>query len=134
MKLHFATQKRIQLLAGVAAAAAGTVVMAGAAVSARAEQTMATRLMGMAMSDGQAYAIAESLTDGVGARPSGSPNAAKAVDWAVAKMKALGLKNVHTEPVRVPRWIRGDGRGGDRGTVAAAAAPDGARAERADGA
>src|SRR5262249_35644739 len=30
-----------------------------------------------------------------------------AVSWAVEKMRALGLKNVHTEAVRVPRWIRG---------------------------
>ncbi len=73
-----------------------------------AEQAMAARLMGMAMSDGRAYALAESLADGVGPRPSGSDGAARAVTWAVEKMRALGLKNVHTEPVRVPHWIRGD--------------------------
>jgi Zn-dependent M28 family amino/carboxypeptidase len=66
------------------------------------------RLMGMALSDGKAAAIVESLTDRVGPRPSGSPGAAQAVQWAVAQMKALGLKNVHTEKVMVPRWIRGE--------------------------
>jgi Zn-dependent M28 family amino/carboxypeptidase len=74
---------------------------------AAAEQATAARLMGMAMSDGRAYALAESLSDGIGPRPSGSDGAARAVEWAVEKMRALGLKNVHTEPVRVPHWIRG---------------------------
>jgi Zn-dependent M28 family amino/carboxypeptidase len=29
------------------------------------------------------------------------------VEWALLKLKALGLKNVHAEPVTVPHWIRG---------------------------
>ncbi|HEX9103768.1 MAG TPA: M28 family peptidase, partial [Polyangia bacterium] len=67
----------------------------------------AEKLIGAALGDGRAYQIAESLTDGVGPRLSGSEGAARAVQWAVAEMRALGLRNVHTEPVRVPRWIRG---------------------------
>jgi carboxypeptidase Q len=66
------------------------------------------RVMGTAISDGKASAIAESLTDRVGARPAGSPGAAKAVQWAVDEMNALGFKNVHTEPVTVPHWVRGE--------------------------
>jgi carboxypeptidase Q len=116
MKLISANRKRIALLttltlaamgASLAAAARGEGRGAAGTAATAAEQAMAARLMGMAMSDGRAYALAESLTDGVGPRPSGSDGAARAVAWAVEQMRALGLKNVHTEPVRVPRWIRG---------------------------
>ncbi len=51
--------------------------------------------------------IVASLTTEVGARLAGSPGDRLAVAWAVAKMRALGLTNVHTEPVRVPVWQRG---------------------------
>ena len=72
-----------------------------------ANDAPAEKLMGAALSEGRAYKIAESLADEVGPRPSGSDGAAHAVKWAVAEMRALGFKNVHTEPVRVPHWIRG---------------------------
>lgn len=78
-----------------------------AATAIGANDSPADKLIGAAIGDGRAYKLAESLTDGVGPRPSGSDGAARAVKWAVGEMRALGLKNVHTEPVRVPRWIRG---------------------------
>lgn len=87
-------------LCGVMAAAMGA--------TPESSNPTAGRLIGMAMSEGRAYKLAQSLTDGVGPRPSGSPNAARAVGWAVQQMIALGLKNVHTEPVAVPRWVRGE--------------------------
>ena len=52
----------------------------------------------------------ENLTDlctKVGNRISGSPQAAKAVEWAKQKMEEYGFENVHTEPVMVPHWVRG---------------------------
>lgn len=52
--------------------------------------------------------LACSLADQVGARLAGSPADAKAVAWAVEKMKELGLSNVRTEPVKVVRWERGE--------------------------
>jgi carboxypeptidase Q len=47
------------------------------------------------------------LTDTYGPRLSGSEALEKAIDWAVAAMKADGLENVHKEPVMVPKWVRG---------------------------
>ena len=47
------------------------------------------------------------LTDRFGHRLSGSTNIERAIKWAVATMKADGLENVRTEPVMVPRWVRG---------------------------
>src|SRR5262249_30284937 len=48
------------------------------------------------------------LTSRVGPRSAGSPGDARAVAWAVAELQALGLENVHTEPVTVPHWVRGE--------------------------
>jgi carboxypeptidase Q len=63
--------------------------------------------MKAAMADDFAWHRVAELTDTYGSRLSGSDNLQRAIDWAVAAMKADGLDNVHTEPVMVPRWIRG---------------------------
>jgi carboxypeptidase Q len=47
------------------------------------------------------------LTDEVGPRLSGSPGDARAVEWALAKLKELGFANVRAEKVMVPAWRRG---------------------------
>jgi hypothetical protein len=43
------------------------------------------------------YEFLRELSDDIGARVTGSPEAAKAIAWGVEKMKAIGLENVHTE-------------------------------------
>ncbi|HET9326702.1 MAG TPA: M28 family peptidase [Candidatus Eisenbacteria bacterium] len=63
-----------------------------------------------ALDDDTAYECLRSLTTEVGPRLAGSPADARAVAWAVAKLKSLGFQNVRAEPVRVPRWIRGEAR------------------------
>lgn len=67
----------------------------------------AARLIGAAMADQFAWRRLAALTDGIGARLSGSPELTRAIDWAVAEMKRDGLENVRTEPVMVPHWVRG---------------------------
>jgi carboxypeptidase Q len=47
------------------------------------------------------------LVDTYGARPSGSESLEAALDWILEKMEADGLENVRSEPVLVPRWVRG---------------------------
>jgi carboxypeptidase Q len=54
-----------------------------------------------------AYALLAELTGKIGARLSGSPQAAAAVEWGRKTMLAQGFENVHLEPVRVPHWVRG---------------------------
>ncbi len=54
------------------------------------------------------YQILESLTTEVGARMMGTPGDAKAVAWAVAKMKTLGFDKVWTEEVTNRQWLRGN--------------------------
>ena len=47
------------------------------------------------------------MTDRFGHRLSGSQALERSIDWAIAKMKEDGLKNVRREKVMVPHWVRG---------------------------
>jgi carboxypeptidase Q len=68
----------------------------------------ASRLIGAAMVDDFAWRRLATLTDSIGNRLSGTPQLARAIEWAVAEMTRDGLENIHTEPVMVPRWVRGE--------------------------
>ena len=67
----------------------------------------AARLIAESMGDSFAWRRLALLTDTAGHRLSGTPQLDKAIQWAVAEMKRDGLENVHTEPVMVPKWVRG---------------------------
>ena len=47
------------------------------------------------------------LTGTIGNRISGSPQAAKAVEWGKKTMLQCGFDSVYLQPVMVPRWVRG---------------------------
>src|SRR5689334_25108264 len=66
-----------------------------------------TRLMRAATGNDFAWRRLAEMTDVYGSRLSGSDNLTRAIAWAADRMKGDGLENVHTEPVMVPRWIRG---------------------------
>ncbi|MCK9487819.1 MAG: M28 family peptidase [Xanthomonadales bacterium] len=67
----------------------------------------AAALRDQALAGTGAYAIVEELTTQIGPRMAGTPADARAVDWAVARFKALGYDRVWTEPVTFPVWERG---------------------------
>jgi carboxypeptidase Q len=67
----------------------------------------AARLVGEALSSSFAWDRLALIGDTFGNRLSGSQALEDAIRWAVAEMKKDGLDNVHTEPVKVPHWIRG---------------------------
>jgi carboxypeptidase Q len=67
----------------------------------------ASRLVGEAMSNSFAWERLAQLGDTFGHRLSGSQSLDDAIQWAVSEMKKDGLENVHTEPVKVPHWVRG---------------------------
>jgi len=69
--------------------------------------SLAVRIAKEALRSNNSYDMLEELCTNVGNRISGSPQAAKAVLWAKAKMEELGFENVHLEPVMVPHWVRG---------------------------
>ncbi len=62
-----------------------------------------------ALGDDVAYAITEGLTTEIGQRGTGGSAAqARAREWGVAKLKALGFRNVRIEPYTLPNvWERG---------------------------
>ncbi len=67
----------------------------------------ASRIIGESMSSTFAWERLALLGDTFGHRLSGSKSLEDAIQWAVAEMKQDGLESVHTEPVKVPYWVRG---------------------------
>lgn len=59
------------------------------------------------MKNPQAFGLLRELTKGIGGRLSGSPGAAKAVEWGQRRMRELGFENVRLVPCKVPHWVRG---------------------------
>lgn len=67
-----------------------------------------TAIAGRGMMDSHAEDYLEELSDNIGGRVTGSLQAAEAIEWGVAKMKAIGLSNVHTEKWQMSHgWTRG---------------------------
>src|ERR1700738_4036633 len=67
-----------------------------------------TKIAGEGMMNSHAFQFLTELSDSVGARVTGTPEAQKAIDWGVAKMRAIGLENVHAEKWQLWRgWKRG---------------------------
>lgn len=67
-----------------------------------------TRIAGEGLMDSHAFQYLTELSDDIGARVTSSPAAQKATDWGVAKMKNIGLQNVHTEKWTLWKgWTRG---------------------------
>ncbi len=68
----------------------------------------AERLRDAALKDDIAYDIVEGLTTEVGPRPAGTESEARAREWAVRRLKALGFAKVHIETYDMPVWVRGE--------------------------
>jgi carboxypeptidase Q len=60
---------------------------------------------------GVAWDIVEGLTTEIGQRQAGTEAEARAREWSVRKLKALGFSNVRIEPYQMPTWVRGEERG-----------------------
>jgi carboxypeptidase Q len=104
-----------------ASAAVGMVIWAGATNILATEEKPAgkgpdddgtkpalVKIAGEGEMNSHAFQYLTELSDEVGARVTGTPAAQKAIDWSEAKMKAIGLENVHTEKWQMWRgWTRG---------------------------
>jgi len=69
-------------------------------------RTDLAHLRDAALADDYAYKQLEYLTDSIGSRPQGSPQADAAVRYVADELRKLGL-DVHLEPVPVRRFLRG---------------------------
>jgi carboxypeptidase Q len=116
------------MVIAVAALAMGAQICAAQAGRAQAPQTLLDRLNDMisggksvwsdeqlrtmerlrdsAMKSDFAYEELRHLTDNIGPRLSGSPQAQKAVEWVADQMRAEGAE-VSLEKAEVPHWVRG---------------------------
>src|SRR6476646_9155522 len=75
-------------------------------VPATSPQVVALRDDALA-NDHYAWDIVEGLTTEVGQRLAATEAEARARDWAVRRLKAMGFANVHVEPFDMPVWTRG---------------------------
>ena len=83
-------------------------LLASAAPSlAQPAPTQVAQLRDDALKDNYAWDIVEGLTTEVGPRMAGTEAEARARDWAVKKLKAMGFANVRIEPFDMPVWTRG---------------------------
>src|SRR5258708_10460883 len=67
-----------------------------------------TRIAGEVMMNSDAFEYLTELSDDIGSRVTGSPAERKAEEWGAAKMRAIGLENVHLEKYTIWKgWTRG---------------------------
>jgi hypothetical protein len=65
-----------------------------------------SRVRDAALKDDYAYQQVAHLTENIGPRSSGSPQAERAAEYVAEEMRKLGLE-ARLEEVKVPRWVRG---------------------------
>ncbi|MBZ5490967.1 MAG: M20/M25/M40 family metallo-hydrolase [Acidobacteriia bacterium] len=66
-----------------------------------------TAIAGQGMMSQEAYDDLEQLSDYIGGRVTGSPEAGQAIEWGLQKMRAMGLENVRAEKWQISRgWTR----------------------------
>src|SRR5258708_19982622 len=69
-------------------------------------QQQLSAIKAAALNDDYAYRQVAHLTENIGPRPSGSPQARAAAEYVAAELRKLGLE-VRLQQVTVPHWIRG---------------------------
>lgn len=63
-----------------------------------------------ALQDDTALDFVAGLTTEIGPRQAGTEAEARARDWAVARLRAMGFRNVRIESYSMPTWVRGEER------------------------
>jgi hypothetical protein len=106
------TFKTAAVTAALFAAAGGAQVKAQPATAPDPAQlqTNVDALRDQALKGSPAYPFLRDLTTEIGERLAGSEHEHRAAQWAVARLKAMGFKNVHIESFAVPGWTRGEER------------------------
>ncbi|MBV9881761.1 MAG: M20/M25/M40 family metallo-hydrolase [Sphingomonadaceae bacterium] len=95
----------------LAAAALPALAALPSAASAQSLADRAPALRDAALEgDTLAWDLVEGLTTEIGQRQAGTDAEARARDWAVRRLTALGFANVHIEPFDMPVWVRGEER------------------------
>jgi carboxypeptidase Q len=74
----------------------------------KSDSTVIRKFYDDALTSYESYENLRYLTKNIGARLSGSPQAAAAVEWSRQVMEKMGLDRVYLQEVMVPYWVRGD--------------------------
>lgn len=77
-------------------------------INAQSDSIFIRRIYDEALLRGKAYEDLRSLCKDIGARLSGSSEAAMSVRWSEQKMKEYGFDRVYLQPIMVPHWERGN--------------------------
>ena len=87
----------------------GLLVMAGpiAYGQTQGDKEMIKKIYEYELTKGHSYEMLDYLSNQIGGRLSGSPQAAAAVEYARQKMFEFGFDSVFLQPVMVPHWVRG---------------------------
>jgi hypothetical protein len=71
-------------------------------------RSVLVKIAGEGLIESHTFDYLTQLSDDIGARVTASPQNQKAVEWGLAKMRAIGLENVHPEKFQLWRgWTRG---------------------------
>lgn len=73
----------------------------------KADSILIRNIYNEALAKGECYENLRHLCKKIGARLSGSPQAAKAVDWGKEVLEKMGCDTVFLQPVWVTQWVRG---------------------------
>ena len=77
-------------------------------IAEKTDSTAIKTLFNSVLTEGKSYEWLQDLTQNIGGRLSGSPEAAEAVIWGEKLMNEIGLDSVWLQPVMVPHWVRGE--------------------------
>lgn len=72
------------------------------------DEKMIRKIFDESLTNGKSYEMLDYLSNGIGARLSGSPQAAAAVEWSRQAMESYGFDKVYLQEVMVPHWVRGE--------------------------
>ncbi|HEY1039841.1 MAG TPA: peptidase M28 family protein, partial [Bacteroidia bacterium] len=83
------------------------IVLCSGAFAQNADSIRLRKFFDYYLTESKCYANLEFLTTKIESRLSGSPGAAKAVEWAKKAMYEAGADTVYLQPCMVPHWVRG---------------------------
>jgi carboxypeptidase Q len=84
------------------------IILSAAASIAQTDSAMIKKIFNEALTNGKSYSNLDYLTNKIGGRLSGSPQAQQAVEWAFKAMKETGADTVYMQECMVPHWVRGE--------------------------
>lgn len=98
----------MRILTALTIAAIVVPIVAGAQAVPDSVLEAAAQLRDRALDSNQAYGTTESLLTEVGPRFAGTSGDAASIVWGQRVLREQGFQNIRTEPVEIPRWVRGD--------------------------